>query len=60
MKMAIKTTIGIILFILSMSLFITAYKICNDEDKEMNSYYLFISLILSIGIGSLSFIFVES
>lgn len=57
--MAIKTTIGIILFILSMSLFITAYKVCNDEDKEMNSYYLFISLILSIGAGTAAFILFE-
>jgi len=57
--MAAKTTIGIIIFILSMSLFLALYKIIKSEDEKIKPWYLFGSLLLSIGAGTAAFILFE-
>lgn len=58
--MAAKTTIGIIIFILSMSLFLTLYKIIKSEDEKINPLYLFCALLLSSGAGTAAFILFEN
>ncbi|MBR4266815.1 MAG: hypothetical protein IKQ46_12245 [Bacteroidales bacterium] len=58
--MAAKTTIGIIIFILAMSVFLTLYKIIKSEDEKINPWYLFCALLVSIGAATAAFILFEN